>query len=66
MADVDKRYAIICNTCGSDEISRDAWANWDIRNQEWVLGAVFDDAQCHRCERETRLIEIELKAAATE
>jgi len=28
-----KRIAIICGTCGSDEVSRDAWANWDVAKQ---------------------------------
>ncbi len=55
-----RRVAMICSVCGSDEVSRDAWANWDTARQEWVLGAVFDYAHCHRCERETRLIEVEL------
>jgi hypothetical protein len=60
MASDGKRYAMVCNVCGSDEVSRDAWANWDVKNQEWELGAVFDDAYCHKCECETRLIEVEL------
>lgn len=55
-----KRIAIICGTCGSDEVSRDAWANWNIRQQEWVLGDVFDYGHCHRCDSESRLIEVEL------
>ena len=33
---------IICGTCGGNNVSRDAWANWDTRTQQWVLGAVFD------------------------
>jgi hypothetical protein len=63
MAQTSKRIAIICGTCGSDEVSRDAWAKWDTRGQEWVLGAVFDDGHCHRCEGESRLIEVELASA---
>ena len=38
----NKRIAIICGTCGSDNVSRDAWANWDTREQAWVLGTVFE------------------------
>ena len=60
MATEEKRIAIICGTCGSDEVSRDAWANWDIGKQEWVLGAIFDYGHCHRCEGESRLIEVEI------
>ena len=65
MANDGKRIAIICGTCGSDEVSRDAWANWDIGTQEWVLGSVFDDGFCHRCECESRLIEVELTPVRT-
>lgn len=60
MAETGKRIAILCGTCGTDEVSRDAWANWDARMQEWVLGAVFDYGHCHKCERESRLIEVDL------
>jgi hypothetical protein len=60
-----KRLAMICNVCGSDHVSRDAWANWDTKQQEWVLGAVFDYAHCHRCDSETSLIEVELNPPET-
>jgi hypothetical protein len=56
-----KRIAIVCGTCGSDEVSRDAWANWDTRSQDWMLGAVFDYGHCHRCGTESSLIEVELR-----
>lgn len=64
MATDSKRFAMICNVCGSDEVSRDAWANWDIGNQQWVLGAVFDYGHCHRCDGETRLVEVKLRDEA--
>ncbi len=60
MAADNKRYAMICDTCGSDDVSRDAWADWDTRTQQWVLGAVFDYAHCHKCDGETSLVEVEL------
>jgi hypothetical protein len=60
MGDGSKRIAIICGRCGSDEVSRDAWANWDVDQQEWILGNVFDYGHCHRCEGESSLIEVEL------
>jgi hypothetical protein len=40
---------IVCSVCGTTEVSRDAWADWDENRQEWVLGAVLDDGFCHRC-----------------
>ena len=66
MAESGRRIGIVCSKCGSDEISRDAWADWDTRSQDWVLGAVFDYAHCHKCDCETSLDEVELKAAVTD
>lgn len=60
MANDGKRLAMVCNVCGSDDVSRDSWANWDTRSQQWVLGAVFDYAHCHKCGCETSLVEVEL------
>lgn len=50
----------VCNTCGSDRVSRDAWAEWDVKSQDWVLRDAFDYAHCHRCDSETSLQEVEL------
>lgn len=60
MEDAGKRIAIVCRTCGSENVSRDAWADWDAQRQEWVLGAVFDYAHCHDCGGETSLNEAPL------
>lgn len=54
------KIAIICETCGSDNVSRDAWANWDTTVQEWVLGPVFDAGFCHRCEAQRPLSEVQI------
>ena len=55
----------VCGTCGSDDVSRDAWAEWSVAEQRWVLRTEFDDAYCHRCDGETSLIEVPLKTAPT-
>lgn len=60
MEQTDKPVAIVCRTCGSQNVSRDAWASWDSAQQEWALGAVFDDAHCHDCDGETSLDEVPL------
>ena len=60
MAEPRKRVTYICKTCGSDLVTRDAWAEWDVEEQEWTLGAAFDYAFCHKCETETHLLEVEL------
>lgn len=51
---------IVCGSCGSTNVARDAWAEWDEERQEWVLQAVFDAGFCHRCEEEAKLIEVPL------
>lgn len=56
-----KPIKITCSTCGSDDVRRDAWAEWDIDLQKWVLGTVFDAGHCESCEGESRLVEEELE-----
>lgn len=51
--------SIVCKTCGSDDVYRDAWANWDYSLQQWVLYDIYDYAWCEKCEGDTNLIEIE-------
>jgi hypothetical protein len=54
----------ICNQCGGNSVTRDAWAEWDAEEQDWVLGAVYDYAFCHDCQEETRLEEVQVGEAA--
>jgi hypothetical protein len=54
------RIQILCGTCGSTVVTRDAWAEWDVGAQRWTLGAVYDYAYCHKCDGETRLVEAPL------
>jgi len=62
MADEKKqpRAQVVCGTCGSTDVSRDAWGDWNVATQQWELRCVYDDAHCHDCERETRLAWVEL------
>lgn len=46
---------MLCGTCGSTDVSRDAWGDWDVAAQEWVLRTVFDHAHWRACDGETRL-----------
>lgn len=55
-----KEVRIVCATCGSEDVSRDAWGEWDVTAQDWVLRAVFDQAYCHHCDAETKLDEVAL------
>jgi hypothetical protein len=48
---------IICSHCGSEDVFRDAWAEWSRTDQQWTLGSVFDHAICNDCHGETDLKE---------
>ncbi len=54
------RVTYVCNMCGGNTVTRDAWAEWNVEQQEWVLGAAYDYAFCHDCQQETRLVEVQL------
>jgi hypothetical protein len=45
----EKRRKYVCSKCGSDNVRVDAYAEWDIDAQDWVLAATFDDAICEAC-----------------
>jgi hypothetical protein len=57
----EPKVRIVCGTCGSEDVSRDAWGDWDVRTQRWELRCVFDYAFCHDCAGETRLVEVAMK-----
>ncbi|MDU8914197.1 DUF3768 domain-containing protein [Aestuariicoccus sp. MJ-SS9] len=38
-----------CGACGSREIRRDAWAEWNMASREWELQNIFDDFCCDAC-----------------
>ncbi|HEX8401031.1 MAG TPA: hypothetical protein VF628_04935 [Allosphingosinicella sp.] len=46
-------------------MSRDAWSDWDVKAQQWVLRVAFDYAHCHRCDCETSLKEVQLSPPET-
>ncbi|MDD2878557.1 MAG: hypothetical protein PHZ23_15165 [Acidiphilium sp.] len=57
IAPAPSRVAMVCASCGSTDVMRDAWAVWNTETQEWELGNVFDDARCENCDREVRIDE---------
>ncbi|HUD92251.1 hypothetical protein [Sphingobium sp.] len=59
------RHAYICNVCGSDHVTRDAWATWDVEAQDWILEVAFDHAHCHSCMGHARLDRVVLTSAIT-
>jgi hypothetical protein len=48
---------MVCATCGSEDVFRDAWAEWDPEGQRWELGTVFDAAFCAKCDNRTLIRE---------
>lgn len=57
----EPKVQMVCEDCGSTDVSRDAWADWDAASQEWVLRTVFDYAHCHQCDAETNIEEKPLR-----
>jgi hypothetical protein len=62
-SDEASRIDYACERCGRSGVTRDAWAEWDVAAQCWVLGETFDYAFCHQCHRETRLVALPLSNA---
>lgn len=40
----------VCQHCDSDEVVKDAWVEWDIDTQAYVLSQIFDASYCNGCE----------------
>ena len=57
MAKEAPRVEHACERCGATSVTRDAWAEWDVAGQSWVLSEIFDFAFCHQCHRDTKLVE---------
>lgn len=49
----------VCRHCGSSDVRKDAWAEWDEDKQEWVLADVFDNDYCMNCDGETTIVDNE-------
>lgn len=45
----------VCRTCQSNDVTKDAWAEWDPIKQDWVLHSTYDDEFCQACEQSTKL-----------
>jgi hypothetical protein len=57
----------VCEECGSDNVYVEAYAEWDVDAQAWVLATKFDNCYCsscddeNYCDTETRIINQEIK-----
>ena len=47
----------VCERCGSDNVSSEAYVNWNTRTQSWVFDVHIDEGTdwCNDCEEETTL-----------
>jgi hypothetical protein len=45
-----------CKTCGSEHVSKDAWACWNPATGFWELETTFDHEYCHVCEADTSFV----------
>ncbi len=52
-----RRIEYLCERCGDTAVTCDAWAEWSVEEQAWVLSEMFDFAFCHQCHRETQLLQ---------
>ncbi len=52
----------VCGTCGSTDVLCDAYAEWDLRAQQWVLQNAFEKgAYCNACDGETSIEDEEVE-----
>lgn len=57
-----KKIEMVCSTCGSDEVLCDAYAEWCVETQDWILHSTYDKgAHCDRCGGECRIVEQEIE-----
>ena len=55
------KITYVCETCGSDDVMCDAYAEWRTDLQAWQVRDTFSKgAYCNKCDGETRLEEKEL------
>lgn len=49
MANKAKRIEYYCETCGSDDIGKDARTYWNAHTQEWEFVTTYDHEWCNVC-----------------
>ena len=56
-----KKYKMVCGTCGSTEVRKDAWGAWVEEIQDWELEAIYDDSFCIECDCKCTIKSEEIK-----
>lgn len=60
------KKTFVCENCGSDDVRKEASAEWDVDRQEWVLASwamegLSDDVICNNCgDTNATLVEAEI------
>ncbi len=63
----ERRIKMVCTECGSDEVLADAYVQWGVEKQEWIVQNVFEKGDyCDSCDGEARYEAIELADHAEE
>ena len=57
-AEATAKVRKVCARCGSESVVRDAWAEWDVETQTYVLHEWFSLAYCRDCDGETGIREV--------
>ena len=52
-----------CNKCGSTNLRKDAFAEWDNKTRDWVLHSVYDFTVCDDCGEEDNWNMVSTEAA---
>jgi hypothetical protein len=55
-----QRITKICRHCGSENVSVDATARWNVDTQSWELAGLFDNSDCEDCGGETDIADKDL------
>lgn len=58
--------ALICASCGGDDVGADAAARWDSVNQIWALSGEYDNKFCQDCNADVDLIETPLNLESSD
>ena len=50
---------MVCRDCGSDDVSVDAYVDWNVETQSWdIIRATYESATCHQCGDSCKLNEV--------
>ena len=56
-----KKLNMVCSSCGSHNVLRDAYVEWNVEAQDWEIRSVFDASICDDCGAEGCIEEVEEK-----